>query len=303
MNMHAKHGIGYKINYRLRPAVAPANVLKLADGSESQWIKWTFPWHAKSLLKPYTHLHFYIPVNGPPHPSLTDVWITPENTDDAFTTEVLGFIADIWPRMVENYCPESEWSTASLVSRASKGMQTSSIDADFGFGRHPQAFWYPTLSMTLEIKKLLPPQGVKWLFLRAQAKEIKSGRMDAEVTILDQNCELVALSHHVCLVIDNADGPLKKTERRDGKLRILIICYLYVQYLAVIHALCSSITSAFLATIEVIAQSQSLHAGSPPCFQASANRIISSTSSPSFCASTSETWACAARVCLRDTPA
>ncbi len=218
MDMHAKHGVSYDTNYRLVPAAAPADVLNLASGSESQWTKWTFPWHAKSFLKPYTHYNFYVPINGPPHPSLTDVWISPENTDDVFTTETLGSIADIWPRMVENYCPESEWSTTSLVRRALERTQTSSTDADFGFGRHPQAFWYPTLSMTLEIKKILPPQGVKWLFMRAQAKRIQNGCMDAEVTILDQNSDLVALSHHVCLVIDNWDGPLKRTQHKGGNL-------------------------------------------------------------------------------------
>ena len=208
-------GSRYDTNYRLVPTAAPTNILKLSRGSESQWIKWTFPLHAKSFL---THFHFYIPINGPPHPSLTDVWITPENADDVFTTETLGSIADIWPRMVESYCPESEWSAINLVNRALRGTRTSSIDVDFGSGRHPQAFWYPTLSMTLEIKKILPPQGLKWFFMRAQAKEIENGRMDAEVTILDENSELVALSHHVCLVIDNADGPLMKTGRKEVKL-------------------------------------------------------------------------------------
>ena len=218
MNMHAKHGPSYDTNHRLVPTAAPADVLKSSRSPENQWIKWTFLWHAKSFFKPYTHFHFYILSNGPPHHSFTDVWITPENNDDVFTTETLGCVADIWPQMVENHCPGSEWNTTSLVSPALRGTQTSSIDADFGFGRHPQDFWYLTLSMTLEIKKLLPPQGVKWLFTRVQAKEIKNGRMDAEMTILDENSELLALSHHVCLVIDNADGPLKKRERKDGKL-------------------------------------------------------------------------------------
>ena len=45
--------------------------------------------------------------------------------------------------------------------------------------------------------------------MRAQAKEIRNGRMDVEVIILDADSALVALSHHVCLVIDNAHGPLK----------------------------------------------------------------------------------------------
>lgn len=216
--MHAEHGVSYDTDFQLNPPATPAEVHKLASGLASGWIEWIFPYRAKSLLKPYTHFRFYIPINGPPHPSLTDVWLAPEGTDDVFTTENLGFIADIWPRMIENYCPESEWSTNSLVSRALRGAQNSSIDSDFGLGRHPQAYWYPTLSLTLEIKKLLPPQGVKLLFVRAQAKEIKDGRMDVEVTILDQASELVALSHHVCLLIKNADGPLEGTQRTDPKL-------------------------------------------------------------------------------------
>ena len=216
--MHAKHGVSYHTDYQLNPSAIAGAAQDLGSGLASKWIEWIFPYCPKSLLKPYTHFRFYIPINGPPHPSLTDVWVAPESMDDVFTTESLGFIADIWPRMVENYCPESEWSTNSLVSRALREIQNSSIDTDFGLGRHPQAFWYPTLSLTLEIKKLLPPEGVKQLFVRAQAKEIKNGRMDVEVMILDQASELVALSHHVCLLIKNAGGPLEGTQRTDVKL-------------------------------------------------------------------------------------
>ena len=65
---------------------------------------------------------------------------------------------------------------------------------------------------------MLPPQGVKWLFMRAQAKDIANGRMDVEVTILNDKLELVALSHHTCFVIDNAHGPMKRAARKKGKL-------------------------------------------------------------------------------------
>ncbi|KAM0798221.1 hypothetical protein BDR22DRAFT_891528 [Usnea florida] len=43
------------------------------------------------------------------------------------------------------------------LRRALRPVPASSIDATFAFGRHPQAFWYPTLSMTPEVIKLLPP--------------------------------------------------------------------------------------------------------------------------------------------------
>lgn len=71
--------------------------------------------------------------------------------------------------------------------------------------------------MTLEIKKSLPPEGAKWLFVRAQAKELRNGRMDAEIMIFDQSMALIALSHQICFVIENPrvrDDP----RARGGKL-------------------------------------------------------------------------------------
>ena len=63
--------------------------------------------------------------------------------------------------------------------------------------------------MGLEIKKSLPEDGVRWLFIRAQAKQIQGGRMDVEVLILDEGMDLVALSNHVCFIVDIARNPVK----------------------------------------------------------------------------------------------
>ena len=54
--------------------------------------------------------------------------------------------------------------------------------------------------MTLEVKKSLPAGGVKWLYVRAYAKAIKDGKFDVEVVIMDEQLQLVALSHQVALV-------------------------------------------------------------------------------------------------------
>ncbi|MCJ1280463.1 hypothetical protein MMC21_008291 [Puttea exsequens] len=208
--MHAKQGAEFNTKFQITPALPSVRIQDLVSGSTEQWVQWDFPWHPKSLLKPYTHFRFFIPTNGPLHLSLTDVWITPKDDDAVFTTRTLGMIADIWPRMVENYCPDSGWNTANLANRAKENAPSSAKAADFSIEEHQQAFWYPTLSMTLDVKKTLEPHGVKWLFMRAQARQIKNGRMDVTVVILDQRLELVAISNHVCLVISNANGPLRR---------------------------------------------------------------------------------------------
>lgn len=56
---------------------------------------------------------------------------------------------------------------------------------------------YSTVSLSLEIKKILPPAGVDWLFLRARVKMIEKVRMNADIVILDERQEMVAFSNQV----------------------------------------------------------------------------------------------------------
>jgi hypothetical protein len=62
-------------------------------------------------------------------------------------------------------------------------------------------FWYPTVVLNLDIKKALPEEGVEWLFARVETKQIRNGRMDLDVVILDDEGQIVALSHHVALAV------------------------------------------------------------------------------------------------------
>ena len=65
-------------------------------------------------------------------------------------------------------------------------------------------FWFPTLVLNLDIKKALPQEGVEWLFARVYSKQIKNGRFDLEVVIMDAEGDIVALSHHSCLAVSAA---------------------------------------------------------------------------------------------------
>ena len=75
--------------------------------------------------------------------------------------------------------------------------------------------------MGLEIKKLLPAEGVRWLFVRARAEQIRKGRMDVEVVILDEGMDLVALSQHVCFVDIARNGNVVKARgMRSSKTKL-----------------------------------------------------------------------------------
>ncbi|KAJ5677357.1 uncharacterized protein N7477_002990 [Penicillium maclennaniae] len=65
-------------------------------------------------------------------------------------------------------------------------------------------FWYPTVTLNIDMKKHLPKEGVEWLYSRIVTKVVRDGRTDLEVTILDQDGEVIALSTQVGLVVSAA---------------------------------------------------------------------------------------------------
>lgn len=79
------------------------------------------------------------------------------------------------------------------TSPSKKPTPTSNLDLS--------KFWFPTLVLNIEFKKLLPPEGVEWLFVRVRPKQIRNGRMDLEVVVLDEEGDIVALSWHVALIV------------------------------------------------------------------------------------------------------
>ncbi|KAL9117372.1 MAG: hypothetical protein Q9187_006093 [Circinaria calcarea] len=207
MNLDSEKGISYPTPHALSPEPAPVNIVELGDGTDPNWVGFRIPWHPASFLKPITHFQCFLPVQAPPQKTITDVWMTFASPEERFTTEMLGSIADHWHRMPENYRPKSVWNSAVLpvnaLQAAAQGIQMTAYSTSFG---------YPTLSLHMEVKKVLPPQGAKWLFMRARTTEIKNGRFDAEVIIMDEKLELVALSHQVCHITKSAQIP------DDGKL-------------------------------------------------------------------------------------
>ena len=59
--------------------------------------------------------------------------------------------------------------------------------------------FYPTLSIVTEVKK--DPRDSKWLFMRIRCLQVRNGRFDTEVTVVDEGGDLVCLSKHVSLVM------------------------------------------------------------------------------------------------------
>ena len=102
----------------------------------------------------------------------------------------------MWPNIIESmYHPENPYDVKLTPAESAK---------------KTAAFWYPTLVLNLDLKKALPEEGVDWLFVRVGTKQIKKGRFDLEAIICDEAGELIALSHHSCLIL-GADRNIRRT--------------------------------------------------------------------------------------------
>lgn len=58
-----------------------------------------------------------------------------------------------------------------------------------------------TLTLDIEYKRRLPKEGLRFTFTRATAKKLLDGRMDVDLTICNEDMEVVCLARQLILVL------------------------------------------------------------------------------------------------------
>jgi hypothetical protein len=197
-------GLSLPTGYSLQPAPPPVDLVQLKKGTDENWqqMKTTATEYRKAMM----NMVYNIPREGNPMKSVVDCWVRLASGEN-FTNVMLGYVADCYPYIVESWRPPPP-------SRKSTGGSDAVADAPFAWNAE---FWYPTLVLNLDVKKALPEAGTEWLFIRVQAKEIKNGRLDLEVVILDREGELVALSQHVNMIVGSERNMAKRNHTK-GKM-------------------------------------------------------------------------------------
>ena len=127
-----------------------------------------------------------------------DQWMR-MRSGERWTNVHLGYLADYFPLLIEFMEPNGK------------------IGKEEGAVRAGAKFWYPTLVLNLEIKKRLPADGCEWLRSVVQMRHVRNGRNDLELVLFDEKGDLVAVSHHVCLVV-----PVSRnvSERRKDRVNV-----------------------------------------------------------------------------------
>ncbi|EOD47631.1 putative thioesterase family protein [Neofusicoccum parvum UCRNP2] len=185
-NIDAEDGVSFETGWALHPASPPVDLARLADDKDANWAEMTekpFP----KFRKVTNRVRMYLPRRGQAMTSVCDEWIRLES-GERWTNEGIGLVSDLWPQIIEEFRREE---------------------------KNAAPFWYPTLLLNLDIKKSLPEEGTEWLFARVRAKKIKNGRQDLEVVIHDASGDIVALSHHVGLVL-SAERNMAKRRTKEG---------------------------------------------------------------------------------------
>ncbi|GAB0138950.1 hypothetical protein EsDP_00007169 [Epichloe bromicola] len=129
-----------------------------------------------------------IPSQGALTPGVCDVWISAVG-GQRITQATLPYVVDAFPfDVLAFFTPPGYFSPDDPEALAKRS-------------KARRGLWFPTVLLNLEIKKLLPEQGVEWLNMSITTKQIKDGRLDIEVMVRDLAGELVALSSQVSMIL------------------------------------------------------------------------------------------------------
>ena len=182
-NLDTEVGVTLPTKWSLEHAPPSVDLKKLPKGTDPNWKRSEI-----SILKKVPMLHnleWYVRRDGHVRPTTNDYWLRLGN-GESLTQASFGFLSDAGPPLiVEQFRPTDK---------------TAPIPAG-GFA-YNKGFWYPTLTMTLEVKRKIPDDGMKWIRSRVTAKEVRNGRYDAEVLMFSEGGELLAISNHVAMAVD-----------------------------------------------------------------------------------------------------
>ena len=63
-------------------------------------------------------------------------------------------------------------------------------------------FFNITATLDIEYKRRLPKEGLRWIFTRTMTKMLQGGRMDAEITMCNEDMELLCNAQQTILALD-----------------------------------------------------------------------------------------------------
>ncbi|GAB1193976.1 hypothetical protein APSETT444_003213 [Aspergillus pseudonomiae] len=210
----------------------PIDLTKLATDSHPDWISYHCAFYPDGFRRGHSYAKAFIPRTPRGEATFIEQWIEPgwdchpqgslvrkgtgTDTYARWTNEMIQFIVDMPLPVQENLFPpiEGKPSTGSIAATLEfaeqqqnarqEGREDWRALEDDGSKRLKARMVNVSLMLSTEIKQRLPPEGVRWLYLRNECKRILNGRMDMEVVLFDEKINLIATSHQTAVLIPPA---------------------------------------------------------------------------------------------------
>ncbi|KAL9619768.1 MAG: hypothetical protein Q9160_005604 [Pyrenula sp. 1 TL-2023] len=202
-NLRTSTGITLPTGYEATRATALPSPLPAFEALETRGLDDC--WEESKLLtssglwRSLRNWRFYIPRKGPLTPGVMDMWVHTASGEH-IPQSALPYVVDSFPYNLHTFLVAPEARTFLEASQGGAGVAGEKKKTTGEADQRP-GLWFPTVLMNLEVKKALPEEGVEWLAVRVTSKQIKDGRFDLDVLVRDVGGELVALSHHVAMIL------------------------------------------------------------------------------------------------------
>ncbi|KAB8069555.1 PKS-like enzyme [Aspergillus leporis] len=214
-------GLTVSTGWRPSPPARRVDLAKLETESDPNWICYHAPFYRNGARRSHSYARMFIPVDWPSESSYVDQWIAPgwdyeplgsrrpraQGVEEArWTNDMIQFAFEMNVNVHDQFVtgPTASQTGASGIIRHGKAQKKARKEGkpnwreveDDGSLKLTDSLNI-TLTLSTEIKKRLPDEGIRWLYLRTDVKHIENGRLDIGSLLLDHNMDLVAAGHQV----------------------------------------------------------------------------------------------------------
>ncbi|KAI9714989.1 MAG: hypothetical protein M1828_001096 [Chrysothrix sp. TS-e1954] len=219
---------GWKLSPQ--PPARPSPLTALENNDDPGWTCYHTAFHQNGFRRGHGYIKNYIPLSWPDRITHVDEWLVPgwdcfpsgsrdpSLPEARWTNELLPFVMDNHLPVQENFVPVAPdgtlpsggiAATLGFAAEQKRARQQGKekwreLEGDEDGARvfASKKALNVSLTMNWEVKKRLPEEGVRFLFVRAEVKSVIQGRMSIEALIFDEGMELVLVGLQVAQMID-----------------------------------------------------------------------------------------------------
>ena len=215
VNRSIAKGISMPMEMKLDPPIPEINHDALLQHKDPNWTYFQIPYKDPSLNKCLSNIIFSMEKQPCADKSINQMWLGLSNPEQRWTMDMLGIGCDMYVPAVENFY-DSDRSVQGFSKKAQEWAKNGMPQDSSTEWNQPR--WYTTVNMTVDVKRALPKEGVKWLFARMKTNEVVDGRLDVQGQIWDDGGNLIALAQYVWFVVETSRAVVTRaTKEGAGK--------------------------------------------------------------------------------------